>query len=102
LKKKVLHLVVGFGIYEYFVNSINSVIKYDENSDILIIITGNPKFFGWQKKSSNSLFDCEYEIILKVENFINKCKIKNKIFFKKLILKKIKKLAHYMMLIIML
>ncbi len=91
MKKKVLHLVVGFGIYEYFVNSINSVIKYDENSDILIIITGNPKFFGWQKNSSNSLFDCEYEIILKVENFINKLKIKNKIFFKKINSKKNKK-----------
>jgi hypothetical protein len=84
LKKKVLHLVVGFGIYEYFVNSINSVIKYDENSDILIIITGNPKFFAWQNKYCNFLFDYEYDEISKVENFINKLKIKNKVFFKKI------------------
>jgi len=83
LKKKVLHLIIGFGIYQYFVNSINSVIKYDKESDILIFITGNPKFFGWKVNSSNLLFDYEYNVISEIENFVKNLKVSNKIIIKK-------------------
>ena len=70
MNKKILHLIVGFGIYEYFVNSINSVLKYDKSSDLLILTTGNPKLFGWRSGLSSFCFDYEHDEISKVENFI--------------------------------
>jgi len=85
LNKKILHLVVGFGIYEYFVNSINSILKYDKVSDLLILITGNPKFFGWKNSSSNFCFDYQYDEISRVENFIKNLKVDNKVIIKKIV-----------------
>jgi hypothetical protein len=85
LNKKILHLVVGFGIYDYFVNSINSVLKYDKFSDLLILITGNPKFFGWKSSSSNSCLDYQYDEISKVENFIKNLKVSNRVTIKRII-----------------
>jgi hypothetical protein len=82
LNKKILHLVAGFGIYEYFVNCINSILKYDKSSDLLILITGNPKFFGW--RNSSNFFDYQFEEILKVENFIKNLKFDNKIIVKRI------------------
>ncbi len=87
MNKKILHLVVGFGIYDYFVNSISSVLKHDKSSDLLIIITGNPKFFGWKTNSSNLLFDYEYDVISKIEKFIKKLRVSNNIIIKKIIAK---------------
>ena len=84
MNKKVLHLVAGFGIYEYFVNSINSVLKYDKFSDLLILITGNPKFFGWKSTPSNLCFDYIHDEILRVENFIKNLKVNNKVTIKRI------------------
>ena len=86
MNKKILHLVVGFGIYDYFVNSINSVLKYDKFSDLLILITGNPKFFGWKSSSSNSCLDYQYDEISKVENFIKNLKVSNRVTIKRIII----------------
>ena len=88
MNKKILHLVVGFGIYEYFVNSINSVLQNDKSSDVLILITGNPKFFGWRVDSHNFLFDYEYDVMSKIEYFVKELKVSNKIIIKKIIPKK--------------
>lgn len=85
MNKKILHLVAGFGIYEYFVNSINSILKYDKSSDLLILITGNPKFFGWKSSSSNFCFDYQYDEILRVENFIKNLKVDNKVIFRRIV-----------------
>lgn len=88
MNKKILHLVVGFGIYEYFVNSINSVLQNDKSSDVLILITGNPKFFGWRVDSHNFSFDYEYDVMSKIEYFVKELKVSNKIIIKKIIPKK--------------
>ena len=84
MNKKILHLVVGFGIYEYFVNSINSVLKYDKSSDLLILTTGNPKLFGWRSGLSSFCFDYEHDEISKVENFIKTLKVGNKVIIKRI------------------
>ena len=46
MNKKFCHLLVGFSIYNYFKNLITSVLELDSISDIYVITTGNPKFFG--------------------------------------------------------
>ena len=81
-KKKILHLVVGFGIYEYFINCINSIIKFDKSSDILILVTGNPKLFGWSYNSN--LLDKEFDEFLRIKNFVENLRVKNKIIIRKI------------------
>ena len=85
MNKKVLHLVAGFGIYEHFVNSINSVLKFDKSSDLLILVTGNPKLFGWKSSSSNLCFDYLYDEFLRVENFIKNLKVNNKVIITQIV-----------------
>ena len=80
--KRILHLVVGFGIYEYFVNCINSIIRFDKSSDILILVTGNPKLFGWSY--NNNIFDKEFNEFLRIKNFVKKLSVKNKIIIRKI------------------
>jgi len=86
--KKILHLVVGFGIYEYFINCINSIIRFDKSSDILILVTGNPKLFGWSY--NNNLFDKQSDEFLRIKNFVKNIRVKNKIIIKKINLISIK------------
>ena len=85
MNKKVLHLVAGFGIYEHFVNSISSVLKFDKSSDLLILVTGNPKLFGWKSSTSNLCFDYLYDEFLRVENYIKNLKVNNKIIITKIV-----------------
>jgi hypothetical protein len=77
LSKKFAHLIVGFGIYEYFVNAINSVLAVDNKSDIIVITTGNPFFFGW----GGDIFDRKLNSNIKIKKFIKDQKINNKIIF---------------------
>jgi len=73
LNKKFCHLLVGFSIYNYFKNLITSVLELDSVSDIYVITTGNPKFFGWGGK-----FDIQYNESKKIEKLIKDLKIKYK------------------------
>ena len=49
----------------YFKNIITSVLELDNHSDIYVITTGNPKFFGWGGK-----FDFQYNESEKIEKLI--------------------------------
>jgi hypothetical protein len=71
LKKKIIHLVTGFGIYKYFINAINSIILNDKHSDILVISTGD--LLSHNKKIN--------PIISEVKSYVNNLNIKNKIFY---------------------
>ena len=64
-KKKIAHLVVGFPIYSYFVNAINSVLNNDSSSAIIVITTGKRKFFGWGGWSDWNLSDD-----IKIRNYL--------------------------------
>ena len=73
MKKKFGHLLVGFSIYNYFKNLIISTLELDNNSDIYVITTGNPKFFGWGGR-----FDFKFNESVKIEKLIRDLKIKYK------------------------
>lgn len=85
MSKKFAHLIVGFGIYEYFVNAINSVLAVDNKSDIIVITTGNPFFLGWV----GDIFDYKLNSNIKIKKFIKDQKINNKIIFYSISPKKI-------------
>lgn len=79
MNKKFCHLLVGFSITDYFKNLITSVLELDDNSDVIIITTGNPRLFGWGGK-----FDYEFNESNKIKSFVNKVKNKynrNNIYF---------------------
>jgi len=71
MNKKLAHLIVGFPIYSYFVNAINSVLSNDTDSTILIITTGNRKFFGWGGR-----FDYDFKDEIKIKNYSESLKEK--------------------------
>lgn len=71
MNKKLAHLIVGFPIYSYFVNAINSVLSNDTDSSILIITTGNRKFFGWGGR-----FDYDFKDEIKIKNYSESLKEK--------------------------
>lgn len=55
-KSKVVHLVAGFGIFSYFKNCLDSFKKnINDNSKVIICVTGNPKFNGPFQLNSGSL-----------------------------------------------
>lgn len=78
MKKKFCHLLVGFSVFPYFKNLIESTIRKDTKSQIIIVTTGNPKLFGW-----GGSFDLEYKENLKIRNYVDKIKkkVNNKIFY---------------------
>ena len=65
IKKKIAHLIVGFPIYSYFINAINSVLNNDSSSVIIVITTGKRKFFGWGGWSDWNLSDD-----IKIKNYL--------------------------------
>ena len=73
MKKNFSHLIVGFSIYNYFKNLIISTLELDNNSDIYVITTGNPKLFGW-----GGLLDYEFNESAKIEKLIQDLRIKYK------------------------
>ncbi len=78
MRKKFCHLLVGFSVFPYFKNLIESTIRKDKESEIIIVTTGNPKFFGW-----GGFFDFEYKENLKIRDYVDTIKktINNKIYY---------------------
>ena len=74
MKKKFCHLVVGFSIFEYFKNILDSILDLDGTNDIILITTGNPKFFGW-----GGVLDFEFKENIKIKKYVEYLKIKKKI-----------------------
>ena len=76
-KNKLAHAVVGYGNLKLFENAINSIRKFDKKSTIYVVVTGNPKFLGF-----NSCLDIEYNESKKIRTYIkNKYNFKNIFFF---------------------
>ena len=73
MQKKFCHLIVGFSIFEYFKNIINSTLTLDNASDIIIVTTGNPHIFGW-----GGFFDYEFKEDIKIKKYVEEVKIRFK------------------------
>ena len=72
MEKKFCHLIVGFSIADYFKNLLLSTLDLDNESDIIVITTGNPLLFGW------GVVDYEFNESKKIENLVNHYKKKYK------------------------
>ena len=80
-KNNLVHAIVGFGIFEYFKNSIKSILVNDTRSRIIVITTGSPRLFGWKY-----LPDQSYEDVTKIKKYISSVNRheKNKIIYHEL------------------
>ena len=73
MEKKFCHLIVGFSIADYFKNLLWSTLDLDNESDIIVVTTGNPLLFGW-----GGVVDYEFNESKKIENLVNHYKKKYK------------------------
>ena len=70
-KKRIVHLISGFAIFSYFKNSIDSIIKNDISSKILITVNGSSKLFGQSK-----VFNFQFNEAEKIKDYVSKLSAK--------------------------